>query len=570
MLAGEPPFTGPNPQAVLAKRLTEPVPHLRTGRDVPLEVERAVTRALARAPVDRFASAAEFAAALATGQGGTGFSRPRGFRLRQLAIGLGLLLVAAGVFAALRWVRPGGAPVASAAVLPFVDLSSERDQEYFSDGLTEELITTLSQVPGLRVAARTSSFQFKGLNPDVHEVGKKLDVGAVLEGSVRRSGKRLRVSAQLISVKDGYQLWSESYDRDLADVFVVQEDVARAIVAALRLRLAPARDSALGLRPTADLEAYDLYLKGQFAWNQRNAAALPEAVRDLEQATARDPKFARAWSALAQAYLLLVPYSGGSPDATWRKAEAAAHRALALDSSTAAAYAALGYGNMAYGWNWQAAEDNFHRAIAADPNDATAHQWYGDFLAGRGRLEESLAEMGRAHQFDPLSRQIGTEWAWATYLLRRNAEAEARIRQVLALDPNYAQAHVKLGMIELQQHRYIEAAASIKRGIDLGMFYPYAAAALAQAYGGAGDRQAALAVIADLERRSRSEYVPPVHIAMAYGGVGDLAHGMEWMTRAVDLHDIYIPENFFEPLLDPLRKDPRFRPLYQRMGLTAP
>ncbi|HXH63542.1 MAG TPA: protein kinase [Gemmatimonadales bacterium] len=570
MLTGEPPFTGPNPQAVLAKRLTEPVPHLRTGRDVPLELEHVVTKALARAPVDRFSTAADFAAALPHGHSDFGATGPRRSRLRQLVTAAGLLLVAFGAYLALRWVRPRGAPLASAAVLPFVDLSPERDQEYFSDGLTEELITTLSQVPGLRVAARTSSFQFKGLNPDVHDVGKKLDVGAVLEGSVRRSGKRLRVSAQLISVKDGYQLWSESYDRDVADVFAVQEDVARSIVAALRLRLAPARDSALAVRPTADLQAYDLYLKGRFAWNQRNAAALPEAVRDLEQATTRDPKFARAWSALAQAYLLVVPYSGGSPAATWRKADAAARRALALDSSTAEAYAALGYGSMAYAWDWSAAEQNFQRAIAADPNDATAHQWYGDFLAGRGRLEESLAEMGRAHALDPLSRQIGAEWAWASYLLRRNDEAEAHIRQVLALDPNYAQGHVKLGMIEIQQHRYAEAIGSIKRSIDLGMFYPYAAAALAQAYGGAGDRAAALRVIDDLQQRSTREYVPPVHIAMAYGGVGDVAQGMAWMTRAVDAHDIYIPENFFEPLLDPLRKDPGFRRFYPRMGLTAP
>ncbi|HEY6807815.1 MAG TPA: protein kinase [Gemmatimonadales bacterium] len=568
MLTGEPPFTGPNPQAVLAKRLTEPVPHVRAGRDVPAALEQAVSKALARAPVDRFATAAEFAAALAPGA--PAIAAPRRLRLRPLALGLGVAGVALAAYAALRWLRPRTAPLASAAVLPFVDLGNEPDQEYFSDGLTEELITTLSQVPGLRVAARTSSFQFKGSNPDVRDVGRRLDVGAVLEGSVRRSGKRLRVSAQLINVADGYQLWSESYDRDVADVFAVQEDVARSIVAALRVRLAPARDSALAVRPTADLQAYDLYLKGRFAWNQRNAAALPVAVRDLEDATARDPKFARAWSSLAQAYLLLVPYAGGSPATAWPKAEAAARRALALDSSAAGAYAALAYGSMVYAWDWRGAEENFQRAIAADPNDPTAHQWYGDFLAGRGRLEESLAEMARAHQLDPLSRQIGAEWAWVSYLLRRNDEAESHIRQVLALDPNYAQAHARLGFIEIQQHRYPEAIASIKRSIDLGMFYPYVAAALVQAYAGAGDSAAARRVIDDLLRRREREYVPSVHIAIAYGGIGDLPNGMAWLERAVGEHDIYIPENFFEPLLDPLRKDPRFRPLYQRMGLTAP
>jgi eukaryotic-like serine/threonine-protein kinase len=566
MLTGEPPYTGPNPQAVLAKRLSEPVPHLHTTRDVTPSLERAVTKALARSPADRFSTAAEFASAL----GQEPPAERAGRRMtRPISIGIALVLVLGG-YAAFQWARGVATPpLASAAVLPFVDLSPQKDQEYFSDGLTEELITTLSQVSGLRVAARTSSFQFKGLNPDVHDVGRKLDVGAVLEGSVRRSGNRLRVSAQLINVKDGYQLWSESYDRDLADVFAVQEDVARSIVAALRVRLAPARDSAFAVRPTGDMQAYDLYLKGRFAWNQRNATALPEAVRYLEQAVARDPKFVRAWSSLAQAYLLVVPYAGGVPADAWRKAQAAAGRALSLDSSSAEAYTALAWGNMIYGWNWPVAEQNFRRAIAADSSDPTAHQWYGDFLAGRGRLEECQAEMTRAHRLDPLSRQIGAEWAWASYLLHRNDEAEARIRQMLALDPNYAQANMKLGLIRIQQHRFPEAVASIKRAIDLGLFYPWAASALAVAYAGAGDRAAAQHIIDDLKQRSAHELVPPVHIAIAYGGLGDVTQGLEWLNRGIEEHDIYIPENFFDPLLDPLRKDPRFAPVLRRMGVDA-
>jgi len=566
MLTGEPPYTGPNPQAVLAKRLSEPVPHVRTGRDVPLALEQVVNRALARAPADRFRTAAELAAALHADRP----ARARRPIVGPVALGLTLLVLGLGYAVSRRTGSATAAPAASAAVIPFVDLSPQGDQEYFSDGLTEELITTLSQVPGLRVPARTSSFQFKGGNPDVQMVGRKLDVAAVLEGSVRRSGNRLRVSAQLISVKDGYQLWSESYDRDLADVFAVQEDVARSIVAALRVRLAPARDSVLAVRPTGDLQAYDLYLKGRFAWNQRNARALPEAVRYLEQAVARDARFARAWSALAQAYLLVVPYAGGVPADTWRKAEAAARHALALDSTSAEAYTALAYGNMIYAWNWQVAEENFRRAIDVEPNDATAHHWYGDFLAGRGRLNESLAEMTRAHQLDPLSRQILIEWGWVPYLMRQNDEAESRIRQALALDPNYAQAHLRLGLVRIQQRRYAEAIASLRRAIDLGIFYSYGASALAYAYAASGDRAAALRIIEDLKRRSARELIPPVHIAIAYGALGDLTHGIEWLNRGIDQHDIYIPENFFEPLLNPLRKDPRFALVVTRMGLGQP
>ncbi|HEY7635619.1 MAG TPA: tetratricopeptide repeat protein, partial [Gemmatimonadales bacterium] len=578
MLTGEPPYTGPTAQVILAKRLSEPIPHLRTGRDVSPALERAVTRALGRSPADRFSTAAEFAAALEPDRlvdpqilvGTQPRARLRRPVTRPVALGLAVLLAGAAVgYGALRWMRPArAAPPASAAVLPFEDLSSQKDQDYFSDGLTEELITALSQVSGLRVAARTSSFQFKGRSADVREVGRRLGVGTVLEGSVRRSGDRLRVSAQLISVKDGYQLWSESYDRKLADVFAVQEDVARSIVAALRVRLAPARDSALAVRPTRDLEAYDLYLKGRFAWNQRTGSSLQDAVRYLEQAVARDSSFARAWAALADAYLLVVPYAGGLPADGWRKAEAAARTALALDSTSAEAYTALAYGNMIYAWNWPAAEENFKHAIAADPNYATGHHWYGDFLAGRGRLAESAEQMGRAHQLDPLSLQIGVEWGWVFYLMRRNDEAESRIRQVLALDPNYAQAHFRLGLVQIEQRRYPEAIASLKRSIDLGVFYPLGASALAFAYGVSGDKAAALRVVSDLKARLGRELVPPVSIAVGYAGVGDATRGIEWLNRGIDEHDIYIPENFYQPLLDPLRKDPRFEQVMKRMGLA--
>jgi serine/threonine-protein kinase len=570
MLTGEPPYTGATAQAILAKRMTDPVRPMGTVRDVPSAVERAVTRALARTPADRFSTAAEFAAALEPHHEEER-ERERGSRAVPLALGAALvvLLLAAGAwFLRGRTGSPGATGTASAAVLPFVDLSPGKDQEYFSDGLTEELITALSQVPGLRVAARTSSFQFKGQSPDVHEVGRKLGVAAVLEGSVRKSGNRLRVSTQLINVKDGYQLWSESYDRDLTDIFAVQEDVARSIVAALRVRLAPARDSALSARPTSDLAAYDLYLKGRFAWNQRTGPALEEAVRYLEQATARDSTFAHAWAALADAYLLVVPYAGGSPADGWRKARAAATRALALDSTSAEAYTALGYGNTIYGWDWQAAEENFRRAIAADSTYPTGHHWYGDFLAGRGRLAESLAQMDRAHQLDPLSLQIGIERGWVPYLMGRSAEAEEHIRQVIALDPNYAQARYRLGLVLIQQRRYPEAIASLQRAIDLGVFYPLGAAALAVARAASGDTAAAMSILHDFERRRAAhELVPPVHIAIAYGALGDLDQGIAWLNRGIDEKDIYIPENFFDPLLDPLRKDPRFGQVVKRMGL---
>jgi serine/threonine-protein kinase len=345
MLAGEPPFTGPSPQAILAKRLTAAPPHVSAVRDIPAAVDRAVTQALARAPGDRFTTSAQFAAALdMTAQPETVPLQVTGVATRRrsvrgLALGAAVVaLLLLGYFVLEPGARGSEAPPASAAVLPFVDLSPGKDQEYFSDGLTEELITMLSQVEGLRVAAPTSSFRFKGRNADVREVGRMLDVGAVLDGSVRKSGNRLRITAQLVNAADGYQLWSQAYDRELTDVFAVQEEIARAIVEALRLKLGIAGAAVLSAVPTKDLESYDLYLRGRFAWNHRSGPALRDAVGFLEQAVARDSAFARAWAALADAYILLVPYAGASREATWPKARSAAQTALSLDSTLAEAH----------------------------------------------------------------------------------------------------------------------------------------------------------------------------------------------------------------------------------------
>jgi serine/threonine-protein kinase len=569
MLAGEPPFTGPSHQAIFAKRLTGPAPLVSTLREVPPSIDRAVARALARAPGDRYATTADFASALETGAPAE--KRPRRWPVRAIALAAGVTaLLLAGWLVVRRAGILSGAPPASAAVLPFLDLSPTKDQEYFSDGLTEELITSLSQVEGLRVAARTSSFQFKGRNTDVRDVGRTLGVGSVVEGSVRKSGNRLRVAAQLVNVADGYQLWSQAYDREATDVFAVQEEIARAIVEALRVKLGMAEDTALSTRPTQDLEAYDLYLKGRFAWNQRTAAAITESVKYLEQAVARDSGFARAWAALADAYILQVPYAGAPRETTWPKARAAATRALALDSTLAEAHTSLAYGTMIYAWDFPAAEASFRRAIAANPNYPTGHHWYADFLAGRGRLEESVREMERAHVLDPLSRIIGTELGWVYYLMRRNDEAEAQIRRTLALDPNYPHASLNLGLIYIAKGRFAEAIQALRKGIELGGDYELQYAALISAYARAGDRAAALKLMGEVSERAKRGEFGPFTLAVAYGALGEIDRGITALHRAIDERDLFMPEIFFDPLLDPLRKDPRFREVEKRMDVAQP
>ena len=573
MLAGEPPYTGVSPQALLAKRLSEPVPHLGTTREVPLAVERAITRALARVPADRYPSAGEFARALhlsgeptvkaTVATGSRGLVRRVG-----LAVGLLLMLVSGVILAArLRAPRADRTLPPSTAVLPFADLSPAKDQEYFVDGLTEELITALSRVEGIRVAARTSSFQFKGRQVDAREVGRRLDVGSVLEGSVRRSGNRARITVQLVSAEDGYQLWADAYDRDLADVFAVQEEIARAIISALRVRLGVRDSTVLRARPTDDVEAHELYLRGRFAWNQRTAGGMTEAVKYLEQAVTRDSTFAAAWAALADAYLLVVPYAGASRELTWPKAQAAAGKALALDSTLGEAHTALAYGSMIYDWNWAAAESSFRRAIAVDPAYPTGHQWYADFLWSRGRLDEALREMQTAYRLDPLSLVIGSELGATYYIQRRFGDAEAQLRKTLALDPNYAHALYLLGQVYLQQGRHREAVDALERAEDRGGFQEDLAGALAYAYAASGDSAKAARYTAGLEQRLSQGTVGPFALTLAYTGQGKLTRAFGYLDRAIEERDIFLPEDFFDPLLDPLRADPRFSGIEKRMGI---
>jgi tetratricopeptide (TPR) repeat protein len=379
----------------------------------------------------------------------------------------------------------------------------------------------------------------------------------------------VRISAQLVNVKDGYQLWADSYDRSVADIFAVQEDIARAIVSALRMRLGPERDSMLAAPPTRDVAAYGLYLRGRFALNRRTEAALPEAARYFEQAVGRDSTFARAYAGLADAYILLPLYAAAAPGDFWPKAKHAAQKALALDARLAEAHTSLAYGTMLYEWDWNQAEASFRRAIAADPAYATAHHWYGDYLAGRGRLDESLSELQRAHELDPLSRIIGVELGWVYYLQHRTQESEEQIERTLELDPTFAHGYFTLALARIQAGRYGDAIASLNRGLALGGYHPNFAAVLCYAYAASGDQTTAKAVLKDMQRRSRTERVPPHMFAVAYTGLGDVSRAIGWLNEGIDRRDNLMPETFFDPLLDPLRSDPRFAEVERRMGVAA-
>ena len=600
MLSGEPPFTGPTPQAVIARRLTESPRPLRATRErVTAHIQEAVGRALARAPADRFQSAAEFARALNAGHGsepGTATisaaresgSRPKVWR--RMVFVLGVLVTA--TLGLLLWQRSDqltvaarGSPTArseagvptrspltntpSVAVLPFANLSPDPANEYFSDGMTEEIITALSRVEGLRVAARTSAFAFKGRNADVREIGHALNVATVLEGSVRRAGQRLRVTAQLINIADGYHLWADQYDRELQDVFQVQDDLARAIVGALRvpLKLTNRSDTALVTVGTVDPAAHDLYLQGRFFWNQRTYESLRTAVRYFERAIERDSSYAEAYAALADAYVVFPAYYVSAPAQGYPKAKAAALRALALDSTLAYAHATLGVVRGLYEWDWRGAERDFRRAITLDPSYATAHQWYAEYLSSLGRHQEALAEAERAATLDPLSRVISVDKAGVLIRARRYDEAVTELRSTLDFDPSFPPAHNYLAWAYLVKKMHVEAVAEAETAVRMGG-RSFGMGRLAYAYALSGQRDSALQVIRQLTDRLRHENVASFQFALAYLGLGETDQAFAWLEKSAEMREPSLVLSILDPLFDSLRGDPRFTRLLIKMGLS--
>jgi len=572
MLAGAPPFTGASAQAVLAHHTSDPVPSLRKIRaDVPAALEQIVTTALAKLPADRFASAVAFRDAL------TGAAPPprRRARWQRRAVIMSTLvavtatvLIAGYAFRVRRLpFSPSGASVPSVAVLVFKNIGDDSGNEPFSDGMSDEITTALRRIEGLQVAARSSAFSFKGKDIVPREIGRRLQVRYVLDGGVRVSGARRRVSVQLIDVADGNEVWSDDYDRDARDpdVFAVQDSIARAIVASLRVHLsAPAR-AALTSRTTENPAAHDLYLKGRFFWNQRGSegqAALQRAIGFFEQAIAIDSSYPQAWAGLADAYSMLPGFGTAPPATAFPKAKAAAQRALTLDSTIADAHTSLGIISVFYDWDWERAGREFDRALAIDSTEVRTHQFRAQYFIGVGRLDSSLAELRTAQRLDPLSPLINARVGTTLFFARRYAEAEVAYRQALALDSTNVGARIELGLLLAIQHRFPQAFATF-RAIDTTSSY------LAYAYGLAGRRTEALKIQHRLERLTRTHYISPLsfgHIAIS---LGDTAKALDWLERAYRERS-FLMFLLLNPIYDPLRSQPPFQRLVRDLGVVIP
>ena len=556
LLAGEPPFTGTTPIAIIAQRITGPAPTLReAGASVPPTVEALVARALARERDDRFPTAADLGRALADAEALQ--SRPT------------LTPPAAQVVQR----------VASVAVLPFVNMSADPENEFFSDGMTEELINALTRVDGLRVASRTSAFVFKGRDADVREIGRRLNVTTVLEGSVRRAGNRLRVTAQLINAADGYHLWSETYDRELADVFAVQDELSRSIVSTLRSKLTgtgSARSTVTVSGPlvvpaTDDLDAYTAYLKGRFFWHTRTLNGYRSGIQMFEVARARDPSFALPYTGIADCWAMLgFDYFGGVPAREGMpRAKEAARRALELDDSLAEAYSPLGVVAMLWDWDWVEAERCFRRALELNPDYVPALIWYSFLLGILGRHDEGLAAVRHAARVEPLAMIVHQSVARSLHYAGRYDEAVSHNRRVLEMDPSFVTAYESITRPLTVLGRLEEAEAYAREGVARSGRWSLLLAALGYVVALRGKRAEAEAILAELDAQSRERYVPRYHFALVRYGIREVEPAIALLTAALAERSGVAVWLGVEPHVNWLASDPRYQEIVRRVGLEV-
>jgi TolB-like protein/Tfp pilus assembly protein PilF/predicted Ser/Thr protein kinase len=583
MATGALPFAGETTGELLEAIFNrEPVAPVRLNGQVPVELERIIAKAMEKDRTLRYQSASEMRADLqrlrrdttagrvtaATGVAAAATARrPSRWRFWAVAGPLALVLaVAAGVWFAREAKRagpqaeaPGTAATASIAVLPFVNMSGEQENEYFSDGLSEELLNVLAKIPELRVAARTSSFQFKGKAGDIASIGKQLNVGAILEGSVRKAGSHVRITAQLVKVADGFHLWSETYDRELTDIFAVQDDIARSVSSALKVRLLG--EDAPSAAAGGNAEAYNLYLQGKYFLDRRSRGDVEKAISYYEQALKLDPGYARAWVGLARAHSRQADWGYVPVDEGYRKAREEVEKALDIDASLAEAHAARGKIRRANDWDWSGADAASKRALELEPGNATVVREAAVLAGTLGRFEEATRFARRSIELDPLSVAAHHGLSMIAFYAGRLDEAEATSRKALELNPEYSSAHMLLGRVYLGRSKPEAALEEMQREKDPS----WRRYGLALAYHALGQRKEADAALGELLERDKE--VAAYQIAEVYAFRGEVNEAFAWLERAYAQRDSGLSQMKGDPLLKSLEADPRYTPFLKKMRL---
>jgi len=538
MLEGGPAFAADS-AADTVSRILKHDPALRRSEGIPPGLGRIVARCLEKSPRDRFQSARDLAFAL---EALSGFERAG-------ATGVGE--------------GKDAASVRSIAVLPFTDMSPGKDQDYFCDGMAEEIINALTGIEGLRVAARSSAFRFRAGEHDLREVGRALDVSMVLEGSVRTAGSRLRVTAQLNEARSGYQVWSRRYDRSMDDVFATQDEIAADIVAALRPELGDAAAPRL-VRHTQNQEAYHLYLRGRHHWYARSQGALQKALQNFQQATEKDPGYALPYVGLADLYTVQAIYSY-EPEETLRpRAKASVERALAINDGLADAHRALGFFHLFFGWDIATAVRAFERSVELDSTSALSHIWLG-FPTWPGREEKAIAAARRAQELDPLNPYVNSLTCSILDFWGHGEDALREGQKALDIDPDYLVGLYLIGGVYTRLGRHDQALRLCARAVEISGRAPFFLSCLAWSQAAAGRSAEARSALEELERRSATEYVAPLHRAVVHAALGDSDRAFQLLEEAVGRGGCWIG-NPRMPMFDAFRADPRFAEHLRRIG----
>jgi serine/threonine protein kinase/Tfp pilus assembly protein PilF len=581
MVTGRVPFEGDTPFTIGMKHKSEiPKDPKELNAQIPEDLSRIVLKCLEKDKVKRYQSAEELRVELEKIEKGipttereTPARRPFTskeitvtFKLKKLFVPVSavlILIIAAVIIWQVLIKKRAVGPLAvkqSIAILPFTDLSQQKDQSYLCAGFAESIINALSKIKDLYIPASTSSFSLTGKNRNIQEIGQMLHVSSVLDGSLQRAGNRIRVIAKLINTADESILWSEQFDEEIQDIFAIQDKMTQGIVDNLKLKILGEEKAKLKKRYTENLEAYNLYLQGRYFWSKRTKEGLVKALEYFNQAIERDPNYALAYVGVADVYNMRASYRYLRPKEAYPMAKAAAMKALEIDYDLAEAYTSLARAKRHFDLDWQGAEQDFKKAISLNPGYSTAHLWYSDLLRDLGRMPDAIVEAKRACELDPLSLVVNTNLAWVLYFNREYEKAIESCKKVIEMDPGFFWAHSVLGDIYVQKSMFEEATIELKKGGDLYL--------LARCYGFSGKRKEALEILQRLENRADTEYVALDALALIYLSLGEKEKALEYFDKALIEKDVTTMVFIkVDPYLDGLRADPRFKALLKKVGL---